>query len=202
VFASKKKSPEKMESIYIKDRNFGIEDFKNAPLLKGEYENCSFQNADLSNSDLSGFIFVDCKFIACNLSMVKTSNTTFRDIVFLDCKILGLHFETCQKFGLIFSFENCVLDHSSFYQLKIRKTNFNRCQLREVDFTEADVSGSIFNKCDLNGAVFDHTVLEKSDLSTAFGYSIDPEKNKIKKARFALSEIMGLLGKYDIELVN
>jgi len=31
-------------------------------------------------------------------------------------------------------------------------------------------------------------------------YSIDPEKNKIKKARFSTAGIAGLLDKYDIEI--
>jgi fluoroquinolone resistance protein len=41
---------------------------------------------------------------------------------------------------------------------------------------------------------------EKTDFRTAINYSIDPENNRIKKAKFNFSEIFGLLDKYDIEI--
>ena len=69
-----------------------------------------------------------------------------------------------------------------------------------MDFTEADLNNSVFDKCDLLNSKFDVTVLEGTDFRTAFNYSIDPEKNKIKKAKFSASGISGLLDKYDIEI--
>ncbi|OQA01530.1 MAG: hypothetical protein BWY70_00347 [Bacteroidetes bacterium ADurb.Bin408] len=44
------------------------------------------------------------------------------------------------------------------------------------------------------------TNLEKADLRTAFNYIIDPELNHIKKARFSLRGISGLLAKYNIDI--
>ena len=49
-------------------------------------------------------------------------------------------------------------------------------------------------------AIFDKTLLEKSDFRKAFNYTIDPETNRIKKAKFSLHSISGLLVKYDIEI--
>ncbi|MGJ7031926.1 hypothetical protein [Niabella hirudinis] len=45
---------------------------------------------------------------------------------------------------------------------------------------------------------FEDVVYEKADLQTAFHYSIDPGKNRIKKALFSLPHITGLLHQYDI----
>lgn len=84
--------------------------------------------------------------------------------------------------------------------MKMKKTVFVRCLLRQVDFSEADVSQSVFDGCDLADAAFDGTVMEKADLRKAFNYSIDPERNKVKKARFALEGVRGLLNKYDINI--
>jgi uncharacterized protein YjbI with pentapeptide repeats len=70
--------------------------------------------------------------------------------------------------------------------------------LQEVDFTESDLSGSAFDNCDLSGALFENTNLEKTDFRSAFNYTINPEINRMKKARFSLSGIVGLLGKYGI----
>jgi uncharacterized protein YjbI with pentapeptide repeats len=114
--------------------------------------------------------------------------------------MVGLRFENCNKFLFAVHFENCVLNISSFYQMKIKKTKFINTSLQEVDFTNTDLNSSLFDKCDLAGAVFHNTILEKADFKTAYNYSIDPAANKIKKARFSLPAVIGLLNSYDIEV--
>ena len=114
--------------------------------------------------------------------------------------MLGLQYENCRDIGLSFSFENCILNHSSFYKLKIKNTSFINCQLHEVDFSECDITSSLFDNCDLSGAVFDNTNIEKADFRTSYNYSIDPEINRIRKAKFSTNGLGGLLGKYDIEI--
>ena len=146
--------------------------------------------------------FVECEFTSCNLSMVKIVKTVFRDARFRGCKMLGLRFDTCNEFGMTFGFENCTLDHSTFFETKIRKTVFKDSHLFEVDFSKADLSGSAFKNCDLSGATFDNTILDKSDFRTSYNFTIDPENNRIKKARFSLIGVPGLLAKYDIEIDN
>jgi len=86
----------------------------------------------------------------------------------------------------------------SFYGLKLNKMNFVDCELKEIDFGNADMTGSKFDECDLTKSIFDNTNLTKCDFSTAFNYSINPEKNKITKAKFSINGISGLLDKYDI----
>ena len=76
--------------------------------------------------------------------------------------------------------------------------NFKECSLHDVDFTEADLSNAVFAHCDLMGSTFMQSNLEKADFSTAKNYSINPAFNKIKKARFSVPEITGLLHQYDI----
>ena len=63
-----------------------------------------------------------------------------------------------------------------------------------------DLTGCVFNNCDLTKATFENTIIEKADFRTSFNYSINPEINRIKKAKFSLSGIAGLLDKYDIEI--
>jgi fluoroquinolone resistance protein len=116
--------------------------------------------------------------------------------------MLGLHFDSCNEFGLSFSFENCILNYSSFYKTKIKKTSFKNAQLQEVDFTECDLTESLFENCDLSRATFDNTVIEKADFRTSYNYSIDPEINRIKKAKFSIHGISGLLEKYDLIIDN
>jgi len=84
--------------------------------------------------------------------------------------------------------------------MKIKKLQFKNSSLQEVDFTEADASGALFDNCDLARAKFENTVLEKANFRTAFNYSINPELNKIKKAKFSLPGVIGLLDNYDIDI--
>ena len=74
--------------------------------------------------------------------------------------------------------------------------------MHETDFTESELSGSTFENCDLTRATFENTILEKANLSSAYNFSIDPENNKIRKAKFSIQGIAGLLKKYDIVIEN
>ncbi|MDA3881927.1 MAG: pentapeptide repeat-containing protein [Bacteroidales bacterium] len=189
-------------SPYTENKTFkSIQSNKNM-LKQGDYENCSFVNCDFSNADLSDFTFIDCTFTDCNLSVAILHNTIFRDITFKSCKMLGLHLYDCNTFGLSFSFENCVLNHSSFYKTQCKKTVFSNSELQEVDFTECDVTEAQFLNCNLTNASFDNTILEKADLRSSYNYKIAPEINRIKKATFSIHGLPGLLDKYDIEIVD
>lgn len=189
-----------MERPLTEEKTFDQIDFTKESLLEGDYEDCSFINCNFSNVNLSHFNFIECTFRGCNLSMTKLGKTALRNIEFKDCKLLGLHFEHCKELLFAVGFDHCILSLSCFYNVKLKRTVFNNCSLQEVDFTEADLTGAVFQNCDLAGAVFDHTNLEKADFRTAFNYSINPEQNRIKKAKFAVAGIGGLLGKYDIEI--
>jgi len=184
----------------ITNKEISNSDLIERPLANGEYEKCTFRNCDLSSADLSGILFVNSEFAGCNLSLAQLNKTTFRDVVFRECKMLGLQFQNCNKFAISFSFHHCVLNHSSFYQMKLKGTVFSHTLLHEVDFAGCDLTTAAFDTCDFSGAVFDRTILERADLRTAYNYSIDPEINKIKKAKFSLPAVTGLLHKYNIDI--
>lgn len=187
-----------MSQAFTQDQTFNKINFTEEPLLKGEYENCTFTNCNFEETNLTEFKFIDCEFRDCNLSLVLLHGTVLREVKFKDCKMLGIQFETCNDFGLYFSFENCQLNHSTFFQMNIKKTIFRNCQLREIDFSETNLTNVTFDNCDLSQSIFVHSILDKADLRTAYNYSIDPENNRLKKARFSILGISGLLDKYDI----
>jgi len=189
-----------MDQDYTENATYDKADFTQKQLKKGEYENCIFNNCNFSNTDLAEIKFTGCRFSGCDLSLASLKKTSFHDAVFSGCKMLGLNFGDCNDFNLSFTFKNCLLDHCSFYRTKIRKTIFTDTKLQEADFTECDLTGSVFENCDFTRAAFDGTILEKADLRTSRNFSIDPEINRIRKAKFSLSEIGGLLDKYQIEI--
>jgi fluoroquinolone resistance protein len=187
-----------METDFFEDLIFEKQDYSNKRLTRGEYDHCRFIKCDFSNADVANIQFVDCTFEECNLTMVKLEQTACKTISFLHCKLLGLHFHECNDFLFAVKFDNCTIKLTSFYGLKMKKTMFRNSAVNDVDFTDADISQCVFDNCDLLGSIFKNTNLEKADLTTASNYSIDPELNRLKKAKFSIPAVVGLLDKYDI----
>lgn len=189
-----------MDRNYIEDKRFDKTDFSEMMLAEGDYEGCTFSNCNFSNANFTNLHFIDCQFSGCNVSTATLTKTTFQNCKFNDCKLSGLLFEDCNSFNFTVEFIGCVLNLSSFYKMKLKKTKFKNSSLQEVDFTETDLSNSLLDNCDLSGATFQNTILEKADLRTSYNYSMDPSQNRIKKAKFSMAGIAGLLDKYDIEI--
>ena len=92
------------------------------------------------------------------------------------------------------------MDFASFRSLVLKGSRFTACSLVEADFSGTDLSKALFGDSDLAGAVFDDTKLEGADLRDARNFIIDPEKNRIKGALFALHGLPGLLMRYGIKV--
>jgi len=122
----------------------------------------------------------------------------FKGVNFLQKALTVANYENCNKFLLSLNFENCLLKLSSFYQVNIKKTYFMECNIQEVDFVEADLTNAVFSNSGLTNAIFEKTNLEQADFRTSYGLIINPENNRMKKARFSASALNGLLTKYDI----
>lgn len=105
-------------------------------------------------------------------------------------KQLGLQFYDCRELLLDFEFDQCMLKLSNFQRLNLKNTKFTDCNLQEANFTGTD----------LTGATFDQTNIEKADFRTAYNFSINPATNRIRKARFSLAGVAGLLDVYGIEI--
>jgi hypothetical protein len=189
-----------MEHVNFEDKTFENIDFAHRKLGVVEYEKCAFVHCDFSGADLSNARFSACEFTSCNLSNPKTAKTGLHNVTFKGCKLLGVHFEQCNAFLLSMQFENCRVDFCSFTRLNLRKTRFKECTFHEADFAEADLTGSLFDHCDLARTTFSNTLLEKVDFRTSYNFSIDPERNRLKKARFSLAGVPGLLQKYEIDI--
>ncbi len=169
-------------------------------LVQTEFDGCSFLNCDFSEADFSESDFVDCKFENCNFAATKFVGTGMKSVQFTECKLIGINFDSCSDFLFSVNFRKCILDYSSFAEKKMKKTIFLGCSLKEADFSGTDLSSAVFDDCDLYQTVFHRTNLEKADFRTAVNYALDPEQNKIRKARFSYSGIVGLLRKYDIDV--
>ncbi|WP_418262620.1 pentapeptide repeat-containing protein [Flavobacterium faecale] len=190
-----------MEGLIHIQKTFDKVIFSGKRVSNREFENCMFQNCDFANSDFSNNTFMDCEFIDCNLSMMQVVASSFKTVQFRNCKMMGIQFHTCNDFLFSVGFQDCVLDYSSFANKKMPKTQFSNTSLKEVAFMSCDLTQSIFDNCNLQAANFNETQLKEVNFLTAFNYSIDPEFNPMKKARFSTQGITGLLDKYDIKVI-
>lgn len=170
--------------------------------LNHEFTNCTFQGCDFSNESFSAAELTDCTFVSCNLSMTTLENTMLNNVKFIDSKVMGIDFSKCSKFLFSVSFEKCVLNFSVFFKNDLKNTVFKECILQEISFIETNLNSAKFIDCDLTRATFDRTNLEKADLSTSRNYIINPEINKLKKTKFSMPNVLGLLSHLDIEITG
>lgn len=166
-----------------------------------EFEKCKFKGCDFSNIDFSSSRFTDCTFTACNLGLMKLNETSLNNVKFVECKLIGVNFSKCSDLLFSLEFENCLLDYASFAGKKMAKTPFKNCSLKNADFSECTLVKALFDNTDLLSAVFQKTNLQEANLATAYNFSIDPERNFIKKALFSQQGLAGLLVKYGIQIV-
>ena len=189
-----------MDITLHEQKSFESIDYSEKAVTDSEFYKCDFIKCDFTKCDLSDIDFIDCNFKECNFTLCIMKNSGFKDIKFNNCKIIGIDFSVCNNFLFTVSFNDCHLDYSTFHSKKMRKTEFINCTLKQVDFTKVDLTASVFSYCDLSNAIFNQTILEKVDFRTAVNYTLEPDNNKIKKARFSLKGLPGLLSTYDIDI--
>jgi uncharacterized protein YjbI with pentapeptide repeats len=163
-----------------------------------EFECCVFNNCNFSNCNFIDVTFIDCAFNDCIFSGAKINHVALRTVVFNRCKIEDVNFAMCNKLIFEVHFNECHLDFSKFYTLKIKGTKFIDCSIVAVDFMSADLTEVVFDNCDLYRSEFAKAIANKADFKTSYNYTIDPTKTKIKKAVFSLDGLKGLLFKHDI----
>ncbi|MFT3793162.1 pentapeptide repeat-containing protein [Flavobacterium sp.] len=187
------------EFIHI-DQTFEKTIFFGQKLSNREFDGCVFRHCDFSNTVFSECRFIDCTFIDCNLAMAKLPATALQTVAFEQCKLLGIRFDEALDFLFGVHFTDCILDYSWFSRKKMQKTTFANTSLKGVNFEGCDLTSATFDNCNLEDAVFHETILAGADLTTAYHFRIDPEFNPMKKAKFSVNGIPGLLDKYDIKI--
>jgi len=189
-----------MKEKFYDNQEYPNINYSGQTISQTEFDICIFLNCNFSNVEISETDFIDCRFESCNFAVAKLKGSGLKNVYFNNCKLVGIDFELCSDFLFAANFKNCVLDYSSFFGKKLKKTKFSNCSLKEVEFSSTDLSGAEFANCDLLLAVFKQCNLEKVDFRTAYNYAFDPETNKMKKAKFSSSGLAGLLEKYNIEI--
>jgi fluoroquinolone resistance protein len=195
------RADQRIEDAEIKNADYARVEFKSKEIVDTTFVRCSFAEALFYDCR-----FKNCAFIKCDLSMMRVKSSVFSSVRFEGCKAIGINWtEASWQKGAFFrliDFEDCALNYSSFFGLKLKKMRMTHCIAKEVDFGEADLSGAVFAFTDFSGSTFLHTDLTDADFVNAVNYTISAKLNTLKKTKFSLPEAMSLLRGLDIILVD
>ena len=100
---------------------------------------------------------------------------------------------------------DAYFDSETYTKIDFSKTNiikgeYDNCTVINCNFENIHTSNIQFVACDLKGAIFERTNLEKTNFKTAFNFTFELEKNRVKGAKFKRDSIDGLLFHYKIVL--
>ncbi|MES2417134.1 MAG: pentapeptide repeat-containing protein [Bacteroidota bacterium] len=186
------------ENLYYANQRFEKVSFPAKGSIETQFEKCTFKNCDFTTTDFIGCDFANTTFEDCNLSMVKFGHIGLDAVHFIGCKMVGADFSAAKDFLFEVAFTNCILDYAAFMKKKNRKCPFINCSLKGADFSEADLTESTFDNCDLTAAVFMRSILNSANFASAYNFTIDPERNSLRKAKFSTAGLAGLLTTYGI----
>lgn len=127
----------------------------------------------------------------CDLSLIKLNQSEFINISFEECKMLGINWTEAKNI-INLNFKKSKLNHSSFYGLKLKDLQIEECIACEVDFVNTEMIKAKLCNSDLQGSKFNNTNLSGSDLSNAKNYYLNPNYNKITKAKFSIPDVLNL----------
>ncbi len=188
-----------IENSVFDDQVFqSLELDEGAIISSKEFTGCEFRHCRLSHLSLIQCRFENCRFFNCDLSLTNLNQSSFQDVEFTECKLLGINWVLGSSLFFSASFLKSYLDNSAFTGMSLVGTSFCDCRMREVDFAEADLGRADFSGSDLGGSLFFNTNLSKADFRSASSYAFDPQQNIVKKARFSIPEVIGLLKPFDI----
>ncbi|MBD3581122.1 pentapeptide repeat-containing protein [Flavobacterium selenitireducens] len=175
-----------------------IQIFSKDEIMYSDFENCTFDACDFTSCDFTGVAFIDCRFNDCNFEAARINYVALRGAHFYGCDFTDVNFAMVDRLLFDVSFTDCTLDRTKFYTLKLQKTQFTNCSIIASDFMAADISDSVFHLCNLHKSLFSDTIAIRTDFLTSFNYTMDPQKNKLKKAIFSKDGVSGLLAHHEI----
>ena len=181
---------ETFKGIHLADADLSGRNFEDCSFVGCEFIGCNFRNATFS----------ECSFENCNLSNISLTQAKFGEVILIECKLVGLNFSSCKKLLFSIKLESCILQMCNFSGLKMNDLCFTKSEFKDCDFFEANLSSADLSYCNLKGTLFESCDLSEADFRYATAYSIDPNQNKLNKAKFSMPEVLTFLEPLGIEI--
>jgi fluoroquinolone resistance protein len=167
---------------------------------KSHFESCRFEGLHWSIVDLRGARFIDCTFVACDLSNAQVIQAVFNGVSFSKCKLLGVRWDTCSTALFQVTFDRCAMRDATFHGVHGDDFSLAQCDLSGCDFSDASFRKADFSGTTLRDAIFDVTDLRGANFTDAQAFVIPPARNRLKGARFNADNLAGLLTDHDLNL--
>lgn len=182
---------------FLEGETFTAVELRGVTLAHKELYRCTFRGGALATAKLERVVFEQCVFEDVDLSGVTWPHSALRDVRFVRCKLMGVHFGALSPNPEV-SFEGCDLRYCVFDGVHLRDTRFVDCKLQDASFNACNLVDADFSGSELGGAVFGRCELAGADLSTCSGLFLDPASNKVKgafvpvEAAVELARVQGL----------
>ena len=96
------------------------------------------------------------------------------------------------------SLQNANLKLCSFSDITLKNCNFSKNSWISCYFYHCDFSKSSFAENDFNQSEFENCNLSEANFKTAKNFIINPQSNRVDKARFSFGGALGLLQSFGI----
>ena len=187
---------QQFEQLTVQDEHIAYKNF----------DECVFQGCTFHETCFHGCRFLHCVFKNCDFQLIHVKGCTFMNARFEDSRVIGVNWTEASwpERGLLTSlhFFRCVLNHSTFMGLPLRKMTFQECIAKDVDFAEANLTQADCANTDFSQSRFFHTNLTQANFSGARNYAIAAHLNTLKQTKFSLPDAMALLYSLDIVLTE
>ena len=122
--------------LIFRSCNFKETAFKEeCELLTNTFDNCNFENSDLSDLDLSLCDFKNCNLIKADLGQTDLSYTTFEDCALQFSSLVGAK-------GSGTSFERCTLNCADFTDHRLHSPTFFPADSKDCLYVEPETPGA------------------------------------------------------------
>jgi uncharacterized protein YjbI with pentapeptide repeats len=181
---------------------------KNEQIGRKEFTNCTFVKCSFNETAFVDCRFRDCVFQKCELRLVTLVGCSFKNTHFDESQTIGINWTetTWAKDKMAFvrpvDFAGCVISHSTFLGLNMKKVTLSKCIAHNVSFENANLTQANCTATDFRDSRFLHTNLTETDFTGATNYAIAANLNTLKKTKFSLPEAMSLLYSLDIVLTE
>jgi len=169
-------------------------------LMGRTFDDCEFSDCEFFDCSFRNAAFSECVFNNCNLSNISLTQTKIGEVLFVECKLVGLNFSGCNKLLFSIKLDKCIVQMCNFSGLKMNDFSFAGSEFKDCDFYEVNLSSADFTKCNLEGSLFELCDLSEADFRMATNYTISPNQNKLKKAKFSMPEVLSFLAPLEIEI--
>ncbi len=154
--------------------------FNESNLSKTSFVNVVFKNCDFSNCTMTQGYFSRCEFITCKALGAKFVEALFKDVTIQESNFAYVNMDKASINTMKIAastFENanlteCQLKNLECEQVLFTKTNFFKTALKGIDFTKNTITNVIVSAegTELRGAVVD--LYQAAELAKLFGVII------------------------------